>query len=41
MEGIMNEENDWGHSVEGDVAEDSVDCVSREEVVHALSDMKT
>ena len=26
---IMNEENDWGHNVEGDAVEGHVVCVSR------------
>ena len=37
MERIMNEENGWDHNVEGDAVEGPVDCVSREEVVWALS----
>ena len=41
MEKIMNEENDWDHNVEGDAVEGRADCVSREEVVQALNEMKT
>ena len=41
MERIMNEENDRYHNVEGDAAEGSVVCVSREEVLQALIVMKT
>ena len=33
----MNEENNWGHNVEG-VA---VACVGREEVLQTLNEMKT
>ena len=29
MEGIMNEEYDWDHNVEGDAVEGPVDCVCR------------
>ena len=35
MEWIMNEENDWDHDVEGPVV-----CISREEVLQALIEMK-
>ena len=41
MEGIMNEENDWDHNVEGDAVEGPVVCISREEVLQVLSEMKT
>ena len=41
MERIMNEENDWDHDVEGDAGEGPVVCVSREEVLQALSEIKT
>ena len=41
MERIMNEENDWDQDVEGDAAEGPVVCVSREEVLQALIEMKT
>ena len=41
IEGIMNEENDWDHNVEGDAVEGPVVCVSREEVLQALKGMKT
>ena len=37
----MNEENDWGYNVEGDAIEGPVICVSREEVLQALNEMKT
>ena len=37
----MNEENDLDHDVEGDAEEGSVVCVSREEVLQALNEMKT
>ena len=41
MERIMNEENDWDHDVEGDSVEGPVDCVHREEVLQALTEMNT
>ena len=41
MERIMNEENDWDHNVEGDAVEGPGVCVSREEVLQALNEMKT
>ena len=41
MEQIMNEENDWDHNVEGDAVEGPVVCVSREEVLQALNELKT
>ena len=41
MERIMNEENDWDHSVEGGAVDGTVVCVCREEVLQALSEMKT
>ena len=37
----MTEENDWDRNVEGDTAEGPVVCVSREEVLQALNEMKT
>ena len=37
----MNEENDWDHNVEGDAVEGPVVYVSREDVLHALNEMKT
>ena len=40
MERIMNEENDWDH-VEGDTATGPLVCVSREEVLQVLNEMKT
>ena len=41
MERIMNEENDWDHNVEGDEVEGPLVCVSREEMLQALNEMKT
>ena len=41
MERIMNEENVWDYDVDGDALEGLVVCVSREEVLHALNEMKT
>ena len=41
MKRIMNEENDWYHNVEGDAVEGLVVCVSREEVLQAINEMKT
>ena len=41
MERIMNEENDWSRNVEGDAVEGTVVCVSREEVLWVLNEMKT
>ena len=41
MERIMHEENDWDHNVEGDAVEGQVGCVGREEVLQAISEMKT
>ena len=41
MERIMNEENDWDHNGEGDAVESPVVCVSREEMLQALNEMKT
>ena len=41
MERFMNEENDWDHNVEGDAVEGPVGCVSREEVLQALNEIKT
>ena len=40
MERIMNEENYWDHNVE-DVAEGPAVCISREEVLQVLHEMKT
>ena len=40
MERIMNEENDLDHNVEGDAVEGPVVCVSREEVLQELNEMK-
>ena len=37
MERIMNKESDWDHNREGDVVEDPVVCVSREEILQALN----
>ena len=41
MERMMNKENDWDHSVEGDGVEGPVVCVGIEEVLQALNEMKT
>ena len=41
MKRIMNEENDWNHNVEGDAVEGQVLCVSREDVIQELNEMKT
>ena len=41
MERMMKEENDCDHNVEGDSVEGSVVCVSRENVLQALNEMKT
>ena len=38
MERFMNEENDWGHNVEGDSVQGSVVRVNREEVLQALNE---
>ena len=40
MERIKNKEDDRDHNVEGDAVEVPVVCVSREEVLQALSEMK-
>ena len=41
MEWIMNEVSDWDQNVEEDVVEGPVVCVSREEVLQTLNEMKT
>ena len=41
MDGIMNEENEYDHNVEGDAVESPVDCGYRYEVVQVLNEMKT
>ena len=41
MEMIMNEEINWDDNVEGDAVEGPVVCVSREEVLQMLNEMKT
>ena len=41
VERIMNEENDWDHNEEGDAVEGPVICVSREDVLQALNEIKT
>ena len=41
MEEIMNEENEWDHMVETSVVSGPVECVSKEEVMKAVKDMKT
>ena len=40
MERIMNEENDWHHNVDEDAVEGPVVCVSREEVLQALNEIR-
>ena len=40
MERIMNEANDWDRNVEGDAVEGPVVCVSREEVLQALNEIR-
>ena len=40
MERITNEENYWDHNVEGDVLEGPVVCVSREELLLSLNEVK-
>ena len=40
MEGIMIEENDWDHNVEGDAVEGQVVCVSIEEMLQALKGLE-
>ena len=40
MEGVMNKENDRDYNVEGDAVEGPVVCVSREELLQALNEMK-
>ena len=37
----MNDESDCCHDVDGDAVEGPVVCVSREEVLQALNEMKT
>ena len=41
MERIINEENDLDRNVEGDAVEGPIVCVSREEMLQALNEMKT
>ena len=41
MEWIINEENDWDHNVERGAVEGPVVCVSREDLLQALNEMKT
>ena len=41
MERIMKEENDWDHNMEGDGVVGPVVCVSREEALQAINEMKT
>ena len=41
MERIMNEENYCNHNVEGDEVEGPVVCVSRQEMLQTLNEMKT
>ena len=40
VERIMNEENDRDRNVEGDSVEGPVICVSREDVLQAMNEMK-
>ena len=40
LERILNEESDWDHYVEEDAAEGPVGCMSREEVVNVLNEVK-
>ena len=37
----MDEESDWDHNVEVDAVEGQVVCVSREDVLLTLNEMKT
>ena len=41
MERIVIEENDWDHNVDRDAVGGSVVCISIEEVLQTLSEMKT
>ena len=41
MERTINEENDWERNVQGYAVEGPIVCVSREEVLQALNEMKT
>ena len=41
MEGSMNEEDDWDHSVKEDAVEGPEVCASREKVLQALDEMIT
>ena len=41
MERMMDEESEWDHDVDGDEVEGQVVCVSREEVLQALNEIKT
>ena len=38
---MMSGQNGWDHDVEGNVVDGPVECVSRDEVVQALNEMKT
>ena len=40
MQRVINEEN-WDHNVKGDSVEGPVSCLSREEILQALNEMKT
>ena len=41
MERITNEENNFDHNVEGDAVQSPIVCVSREEALQELNEMKT
>ena len=40
MEKLMNEENEWGHSISTTVKEGPADCIRIDEVAAALKKMK-
>ena len=40
MERIINEDNDWDRNAEGDAVGGAVVCVSREEVLQALNEIR-
>ena len=41
MESVMNDKNDCDHNVDGVAVEGPVVCVRREDVLQAISEMKT
>ena len=41
MEGVLTEESDWDHNVEGDAVEGPVVCVNSEKMLQALNEVKT